>query len=256
MGRRNRWGYAVCVLLLLGSLARAQPQEPAYYTFVAEWAIERTQWGEFISNFERNSRPVLERMLADGTIAGWGAFETVVHLDGEPTHGIWWVSRTIAGIERTRAEMIRQAQSPALLSARMHRDYFLSSALHKARAGSGSGGYLYVSSYLVQPGKGQQWRQLWDKYQQPVLDELLASGVLVFYGIDTEYVHTADPGLRFVVVGSASAEAEDRIAAAFAAAAGKRSAEENRAISAAFGEVLQAGTHRDFFVRLIAWAHK
>ncbi|MCL6481288.1 MAG: hypothetical protein K6U02_06140 [Firmicutes bacterium] len=256
MRRRNRWGYAVCVLLLLGSLAQAQQPEPTYYTAVAEWAIERAQWGEFISHFERNSRPVLERMLADGTIVGWGAFEAVVHLEGESTHGIWWTSRTIAGIERTRAELIRLPRSPALLSARMHRDYFLNAALHKAKAGSGSGGYLYVSSYLVQPGKGQQWRQLWDKYRQPVLDELLASGVLVIYGIDTEYVHTADPGLRFVVYVSANAEAEDKIAAAFAAAAGKRSAEENRAITDAFGEVLQAGTHRDFFARLIAWAHK
>ncbi len=256
MRKGNRWGYAVCVLLLLGSLTQAQQQEPTYYTFVAEWAIERAQWGEFVNNFDRNQRPVLERMLADGTIVGWGAFETVVHLDGVATHGIWWVSRTIAGIERTRTELIRQVQSPALLSARMHRDYFLSAALHKAKAGSGFGGYLSVSSYLIQPGKGQQWRQLWDKYQQPVLDELLASGVLVFYWINTERVHTTDPGLRFVVRGSASAEAEDKVAAAFAAAAGKRSAEENRAISAAFEEVLQAGTHRDFFLRLIAWAHK
>ncbi len=256
MAKGSRWGFAVCVLSLLGSVAPTQPQEPTYYTFVAEWAVERSQWSEFVNHFERNERPVLERLMADGTLVGWGAFESVLHVPGESTHGIWWTSRTIAGIERTRAELIRLAPSPALLSAQLHRDYFLSAALHKAKTGSGSGGYLYVSSYLTQPGKGQQWRQLWDKYRQPVFDELLNRGTIVFYGIDTEDVHTNDPGLRFVVHVSANAEAEDKIAAAFAAAAGKRSAEENRAIAAAFEDVLQAGTHRDFFARILAWAHK
>ena len=77
MAKGSRWGFAVCVLLLLGSVAQAQPQ---HYTFVAEWAVERSQWSEFVNNFERNSRPVLERLLADGTLVGWGAFEAVVHV--------------------------------------------------------------------------------------------------------------------------------------------------------------------------------
>lgn len=247
----------VCALAaLLGSVAQAQQQEPTYYTYVAEWAIERTQWGEFVNHFERSSRPVLERMMADGTIVGWGAFESVVHVPGETTHGIWWVSRTIAGIERVRAELIRQDPGPALLSAKLHRDYFLSSELHQAKAGSGSGGYLSVSSYLMQPGKGSQWRQLWDKYRKPVLEELLANGTLLFYGIDSEDVHTTDPGLRFVVTVTPGAEAEDKIAAAFTAANSKRSPEERQAIGAAFADVLQPGTHRDFFARIIAWAHQ
>jgi hypothetical protein len=247
----------VCVLAaLLGSVAQAQQQEPTYYTFVAEWAIERSQWGEFVNFFERSSRPVLERMMADGTIVGWGAFESVVHVPGETTHGIWWVSRTIAGIERTRAELVRQDPAPAMLSAKLHRDYFLSSQLHQAKAGNVAGGYLSVASFFIQPGKGGQWRQLWDKYDKPVLEELLANGTLLFYGIDTEDVHTTDPGLRFVVTVSPSAEAEDKVAAAFAAANSKRSPAEQQAIRAAFADVLQPGTHRDFFARILAWAHK
>lgn len=255
MKRRVLFLMAVC-LLLLPTVATAQESEPTYYTFVAQWAIAREQWTAFTSHFEQNIRPVMERMANEGALVGWGAFEVLVHGEDGITHGTWWVSRTVAGIERTRIELLKLAPIPAMTSATRHEDYFLSSLTHGSKPVQASTGYLYVSSYMVKPGRGGDWKQLWDRFTKPVYDELLANGTVLFYGIDAEDVHLRDPGLRFVVYVTPNAEAEDKVAAAFEAANAKRSAEERRAIGTAFADVLEPGTHRDFFSRVVRFSHK
>ncbi len=64
-----------------------QPDQPIY-TFVASWAVPRAQWAEFASSWDKNFRPVLDRMLADGTIVEWGRSEAVVHNPAESTHSV------------------------------------------------------------------------------------------------------------------------------------------------------------------------
>jgi hypothetical protein len=257
MLRTSGIGVVALSALLAATGAAAQPASPTTYTFVAEWQVPRAEWATYTTDFEKNTRPVLERLSADGTLVGWGAFETVVHTEHGPTHGVWWSSSKVAGIERARAELIKASvASSSLAAATSHRDYYLRTVLGNGKSASGTGGYISVSTYLVKPGKAQEWRQLWEKYSKPTYDDLVAKGAMTAWSIDVEDVHTENPGLRMVVSISPNAEAEDTIAQAFEAAGAKRSAEEQREIGEAFAATLEPGAHRDAYMRLIRYWSK
>jgi hypothetical protein len=236
----------LCLALLSPALVQAQQAEPPVYTFVAEWEIARDKWDQFHTDWEKNSRPVLERLSANGTLVNWGTFATVVHEDGNITHGTWWAATSIAGIERARTELIKQP-NPTLASATKHHDYLLRSLTRGTRATGPASGYLWVSSAMVQPGKGQDWRAHWDKYSKPVYEQLLKDGTITYYAVEVEQVHTQASGRRFVVYITPGADGVDKVNAAFQAANQKRSEEERRAIGSALGDMTVAGTHRDFF---------
>ncbi len=245
----------LCLPPLAPLVAKAQQQEPPTYIYVAQWSVPRAQWGEFTANFEKNGRPLLERMFADGTIISWGAVATVVHEEQGPTHAVWWEAPSIAGIERVREELIKIPPTPGMLAGK-HSDLFLRTLLRRVHASGPASGYLWGSHTTTQPGKGQQWRELIEKYIRPTLDELLANGTLTAFYLQVEHVHTQDPGGRHIVFLTPSAEALDKVNAAISALLQKRSAEENRAITAAFDEITVPGAHRDYFARILSYAQK
>ncbi len=256
MSRRIYLVLAVlCMALLVPLVATAQQQETPVFTFVALWNVPRAQWAEFTAFAEKNNRPILERLLADGTLVGWGNFNTVVHTEDGYTHGGWFAATSIAGIERALGEFLKLPPNPATLGAR-HRDHLFRSLIYKARAASPTSGYLWVSTTQVKPGKGREWRELWEKYTKPVLDELQANGTLSSYFVEEEHVHTESPSWRYSGYVAPSADAVDKVWAAIVALGQKRTAEERSAIGDAFAEVTVAGAHRDFFARVSNYAHK
>lgn len=248
---------AFVVLLLAPLVASAQQQEPPIFTFVSEWTIARAQWDEFTAQWDRGARQILERMIADGTIVSWGRYMTVVHEQDQSTHGSWYAATSMAAIEKVLAELLKLPPNPAITAAGVkHRDYYLRSLAQKRRAGTGSGAYLWVSSTKVQPGKGQQWRELWDKYTKPVYDELVANGTIAMLSLDVEQVHTDESGWRYAVYIVPNADGLDKVRAAFDAAAQKRGPEANRGVGEAFAAVTVAGAHRDYFARVLNYAQK
>jgi hypothetical protein len=255
MSKRFAFFMAVlCAAMILPAVASAQA-EPPMYTFVAEWAVPRDKWDDFNAGWEKNSKPILERMSANGTLVGWGAFNAVIHLDGEITHGTWFAANSIGAIERVREELIKQP-NPAMASTTKHRDYLLRSIARGGRTAGPASGYLWVSSSVVQPGKGQDWRAHWDKYSKAVYDQLVKDGTITWYTVDAEQVHTEASGLRFVVYVTPNADGVDKVNAAFAAANQKRSEEERRAIGSALGDMTVAGAHRDFFAKVSLYWNK
>lgn len=241
-------------LLAVAAIAAAQPAAPTAYTFVAQWEVPRAQWGAVVADFEKNTRPHLEKMAAAGTLVGWGFYETIVHTPDGATHGVWWTSPTIAGIEQTRTELVKAgAASSSLASATAHRDYLLRSLVGNGKSGSGTGAYLTVSVQVVKADKGQEWRQLWDKTTKPILDGLVAQGVILGYSLDAEQVHTDNPGFRFIVTLLPNAEAEDKVGDAFRAAQAKASEQERQTITQSFQALLEPGMHRDQYMRVLRY---
>ena len=256
MSRRIYLVLAVlCMALLVPLVATAQQQETPVFTFVALWNVPRAQWGDFTAFAEKNTRPILDRLLADGTLVGWGNFNTVVHTEDGYTHGAWFAASSIAAIERALGELLKLPPNPAALGAR-HRDHLFRTLIHRARTVNAANGYLWVSALQVKPGKGQEWRDLWEKYTKATYDELQANGTLASYEVEVEQVHTESPAWRFIVYVAPSADAVDKVRAAMAALGEKRSAEERRTISAAFEEVVVPGAHWDYFAHVQNYAHK
>ncbi|MFQ5817547.1 MAG: hypothetical protein ACE5H2_06280 [Terriglobia bacterium] len=239
----------LCLPLLAPLVATAQQEEPLF-TYVSDWNIPRAQWAEFTAYGEENLHPVLERLLADGTIVAWGNFVTEVHLENGRTHGAWWSARSIAGIERVLAEL-RKLPPIAGVAGAKHYDYLLRSPIHRGRATGRTSGYLWVSAVKVRPGKEREWYELWEKYFKPAHDEWLANGTILMYQVEIEVVHTENPRWRDIVYVFPSAEAIDKVDAAYAAVLQK-----NPALEVALRKVIVQGTHRDFFARLLSYAHK
>jgi hypothetical protein len=246
---------ALASLAAPSAVAAQTAAPPTVYTFVAEWQLPRSQWANFAADFDKTIRPVLEKLSSDGTLVGWGVYEYIVHSGDGYSHGTWWQATSYAAIERARAQLLPAgAASQALMAATGHRDYYLRTIAGNARSGSGSG-YLTVSRYVVKPGQGQAWKQLWEKYNKALSDELVAKGTALGWSIDVEDTHTDNPGLRFVVGLSPSAEADDQAVAAFEAADAKLSPDEQKTRQLMMDNVLEPGMHRDLYARVIRfWA--
>ncbi len=247
---------ALVFLLMLPLAAPAQmQQEPPTFTMVSEWVIPRAQWNDYVAFGKKNAQPVFEKLLADGTIVGWGMFETIVHQEDRETHGSWFEATSIANLEKTLAELRKLPPNPIVANVK-HHDFLIRSPLARRKPGNGTHAYLLVSSTKVQPGKGQEWRELYDKYTKPGYEEAFSNGLLVSFWIDVEQIHTDDPGWRYSVLLYPSADAMDKFGAAGQAAAAKRGAEANQAIGRMFADVTVAGVHRDYFARVIAYGQK
>ncbi|HEX9760352.1 MAG TPA: hypothetical protein VGA40_05515 [Candidatus Acidoferrales bacterium] len=246
---------AVACLFVWSAPAVSAQEMPTNYTFVAEWAVPRQNWADWRANFDRYSKPVFERHAASGNLIGWGAFESIVHTEDGITHGTFWTAPSFAALNAVLNDLLKATPASAF-PATKHRDYLLTSVAGQSKASPLTTGFIYVSSYLLQPGKGGAWMELWNKYNKPGFADDFAKGNLLAYSIDVEDVHTADPGLRFVVSISPNAEADDRSVTTQDAANAKRSAEERRAIGAAFADTIVPGSHRDFYARLIAYWRK
>ncbi len=245
----------LCLALALPAVVHAQPPAPPVYTFVAEWDVQRDKWADVSAFMDKGIRAIFDRLVADGTLAGYGTFETLVHEADGYTHGMWWTATSLVGIEKARLEAIKVTPPPALATAR-HHDYFLRSLVSKNRAGSGTGGYIRVNSTMVQTGKGTQWRETWEKYTKPTYDALVADGTLSSYSVETQQIASVSPGLRMVVVVAPSAEAMDKAYAAFTAANAKRSTEERAAVDAAFMDTIVPDASRGYLARVNAYAIK
>ncbi len=257
MSKRVFFVLAAFALLLLAPFAAlAQQQEPSTVSFVSEWAIPRAQWADYQAFREKTAKPIFDKMLADGTIISWGMYATVVHDESGITHGVWYEATSIAALQRVLDELLKLPTNPIQAGATKHRDYLLRAPLRRSKAANGSNGYLWVSAYQTQPGKGQQWRELWDKYSKPLFDELLANGTLLAYWVEAEQVHTDSPAWVYVVWTTPNADGMDKFFAAASARSEKRSKEENRAIGDAFAAVLVAGAHRDVLARVTHYAQK
>jgi hypothetical protein len=251
--------FLLLVTLLLAQAApvviSAQQQEPPTFTMVSEWVIPRAQWAEYEASTKKNAQPVFEKFLADGTIISWGTYATVVHQEDRETHGSWFETTSLDNIQKVLAELAKLPPNP-IVNGVKHHDFLMRAPLHRSRAASGSNAYLWVSTTQVQPGKGEEWRELFDKYNKPVYDELLTNGTISAYWVEVEQVHTDNPNWRNVVYVAPNADALDKVGAAFQAAGQKRGPDANRAVGRAFADVSVAGAHRDYFARVISYGQK
>ena len=234
--------------------ARAQ-SAATVYTYVADYGLPRSVWSEFTERYHKTIVPLLDKLIADGTLVEYGASATVIHREGAPTHTIWWCSHTIAGTQKALAELLKLAPPPPTPGV-THRDHLLRSVEYNMGPAGARGEYTDLDVEVVKQGKVEQWHMLYEKYSKPVLQKALADGIISGFGVDQEYVHTEKMGTRFMWIVYPSADSIDRLNAAFAAARGGAKEEERRAAISAYSEVYEPGTHMDSLDHVIAWKHK
>lgn len=253
-------------LLTLPQPAAAQAGDgTTVYARIANWQIARQHWDAYTADLKKNTVPILDKLLADGVIVEYGVSAAAVHTPDGYTHGTWFASRTLAGLETALAALVAaEAKLPAAERRRAntdfagtkHMDLMVESRVIRGRTTKLTSGYIYVSTDQVQPGKMREYNQRAQTLMQPTMVALFDSGAVTSFGVDSEYVHTADPNIRtrwFIV---ADAAALDKVDQAQAAAMQKRTAEERAAIAQAAREILVAGSHRDELWELLAYGAK
>ncbi len=262
---RNLFLGAVAVMLLAAPcLAQAQDGNNVYAR-VAYWQIDRPNWDGYEASLKKTTLPVLEKLLADGVITEYGAVSNVVHTPDGFTHATWYSARTVANLEKALAAIVatrgklpeaEQKRQDTDFAGSKHADNLVRSRVIKGRTTKLSSGYLHVAIDKIQPGKAQEYSQNYETNTRPTYDKLFADGTVTTFGIDTEYIHTGDPGMRvrWYLVGNA--DGIDKVATATGAANQARSAAEREAMARAAREVTNGSAHRDELWEIIAFASK
>ncbi len=78
----------------------------------------------------------------------------------------------------------------------------------------------------------------------PFFEKLLADGAIHEYEIDTEALHSTDPGMLFVVYIAANADGLDKANAAL-----REALKSNPLIGPTFGSMVDFSMHRDYLAR-------
>jgi len=256
MSKRVSFLLVALAMLLLGPLAARAQQQPLPFTYVSTWTIPRAQWDDYVAFDKKNAQPILDKLMAEGTITSWGFYATNVHDEGGVTHGDWFQASSIADIEKALDALTKVARNPILSTSGKHRDYLLRSQFRNGKPARGTDGYLWGNYTQLKPGKAEEWRALFNTSIKPLLDGLVADGSFISYEVDAEVIHTDNPDGIYLTYIAPNAAGIDKFIAAVGARIAQGLPEERRAFAEAYAATTVPGAHRDFFARVLNYAQK
>jgi hypothetical protein len=245
----------VCTLAMLAAVAApacAQDEakeKPPMYSYVGNWNIPRAQWADMEKNTAADQK-TLDKAIADGTIVGYGSDVNLVHQPETPTHDDWWSTMSMAGLLNVLDKFYKSgsATAPVLSSATKHWDAIYVSRYYNWRPGSYKGAYTRVASFKLKPdAPADAVESLSKTVFVPLMEKLLADGTIVEYEIDTEAIHTVDPGNFWIDFISPTADGLDKFDAALRAVN-----KMHPLLAPAFGSQVEYGAHRDYLVSTTA----
>jgi len=270
--------FRILTLLALAMLwsvsAFAQQQSPQPLTHWSEYAVKPGKEEEFLNLVKTVGQPVRDKLMADGVILAWGLESPILRGHSTGTHLIWYAVADWSGIEKVESAMAAQlakiaaedakaaeegrkkgAKSAGGTMARIAetldldktKDYLTRDLVFVPGQTMPPAGSLPFTRYnftKVKPGRGEAYRNAWDKYNKPVFDKLVADGVLLAYGLAVEEVRTTGDFTHFTWYAVKSLGDFDKVRAAFIADRDRRSKEERDAITEAFLHAVDAEASR------------
>jgi hypothetical protein len=242
-------------VLAVSAVPIASPQAeqaPPVYTYVSQFQVPRASWAQYAEDTDKNFVPIVERVMADGTLVSWSTFETLVHTPEGYTHGAAWSSTSVAGLTRVLDELRKSPPRASQVASTKHEDYLMVSTLYQAASAKGASGYLRVLCSSAQPSKPDDYAAALKKYLWPTFEEQFKKGVVNYIGLDQQYVNSSAPSLRCLVMTYPSVENIDKWATALRDTLGKMSPADRDA----FAATTVPDSRRDFLARLTHYAHK
>jgi len=243
----------VCLLTLCLALATVGPLlaqmaakgKAPVYTYVAQWAVPRAQWGD-MAKLDEQDKPLLDKLVADGTLTGYGAYTNLIHQEGEPTHGTWFNASSEGNLLKALEAIYAQPASVGapVQGASKHWDQILTGDIYNYKPGS-STGYLTWSRWELKPGEARGYSELTKSAFVPALEKLLAEGTITSYGLLREDYHQDKLGVIYEYFTVPDAASLDKANKALEDAFGN-----NPAINDAVRALTNREGHRDFLTRL------
>jgi hypothetical protein len=249
----HRSGLLLLLALSAFPAVRAQDEKakPPIYIYVSEWTVPRAQWTEFIKS-DDSENPLMDKLVADGTLIGYGSTINLIHQEGEPTHSSWMTATSETRLAKALEAVWAQPEiaSPAFAASK-HWDYILVSRNYNGKPGTWKGGYLSGDQWNVKPGDMREYNELVKNNLNPVLDKLVADGTVVSYGFATEDYHTGTLGRVTFYTMLPDADALDKVDKAFDDAFDKMPS-----YGLAFRSLVDREGHRDFLERIRTMTNK
>ncbi len=238
---------AAGTILWVGFAGAAQAQaaevkeKPPMYTYVAEWTVPRTKWAEVDKQNATESK-MFDKLLAAGTIVGFGNDTTIVHSEEGSSHDGWWSAMSMAALVNTLEEVMKGGPANSYHDvATKHSDHIYVSRFYNWHPGAAHGVYTHTAVYKLKADAPDDAVDTLSKsFIVPLLEKLIADGSLLEYEIDQQAIHTEAPGTFSVVFIAAKPDALDKVNAELAA-----SVQANPFISGALGSMLDGSGHRD-----------
>lgn len=264
----------LCLVVVLMSCLTASAQDAKMQplTFWYEYTVNPGKEAQFLDLVKTVGAPVRDKLMADGVVLAWGVHTPLLRIPGATTHQIWYMVADWSGVEKVDNAMRAQI-------AKLDEEATKAGATKKGAAPGGSvtakmmeiadvsKTHDYVTRDLVfvtghgdmpasmlpwvrfnfvkaKPGMGGELRKVWEKYNKPVLDKLVADGVVLAYGLAIEDVRTEGDFTHFVWYATKDLGSMEKVRAAYMADRDKRSQEEMDVIVAEFNRVSDADASR------------
>ena len=257
MNYRRTSYVGLCFLFALVAGVPSQAQsgdqgKPPVYTYVSEWAVPRVQWADMVK-LDEQDRVLMEKLMSEGILTGYGAFTNLIHQEGKPTHGTWFTATSEGNLLKALEAVYAQpgTTTAPVQDASKHWDYMMVSRVHNQRPGKSEGGYLAGDEWDVKAGEMRAYTDLAKNALVPVFEKLLADGIVTSYSMDTEDFHTQKIGRATFYFTTPDAAAFDKASKAFDDAF-----EKNPALGSALQSMVDRQGHRDFLDRLRYMSNK
>jgi hypothetical protein len=224
-------------------------EKPPMYTYVSFWNIPRAQWAE-MAKADAGDQKILDKAVANGTLVGYGNDVNLVHSPDGETQDEWWSSTSMAGVLNVLDQFYKSGNvtTGVLTTATKHWDEIFVSRHYNYHSGSWKDLYTQGSSYkLKATAPDDAIETLSNSLIVPLLEKMLADGTIHEYEIDTQAIHTDEPGTFWIFYLGANAESIDKVNAAIRA-----SLKANALAGPTFDSMVDYTVHRDFLARTTA----
>jgi len=265
------------MLLCALSSAAQQSQAPVQpLTFWYEYTVNPGKEADFLDLVKTVGQPVRDKLMADGVVMAWGVEAPLLRIPGNATHLIWYAVNDYAGVEKVdtamraqiakldedagKSAVAKKGQKPgAGVTARLGEiadlskvhDYLTRDLVVGFSTSSAAGSLPYVRYNFskVKPGKGSDFRKVWEKYNKPIFEKLAADGVILAYGLSVEDIRTDGDFTHYAWYAVKELGSLDKVRAAFIADRDRRSQEEQDAITHLFVSLQDLDASRSEVVR-------
>ncbi len=262
---RLRFAFVVTALCLAVSISVAAQDSSTVYTYVAQWQVDRAHWADFVKMFEQQDKPVLDRLLDDGTIVEYGFDESVVHSDNGYTHSMWWVSPKVGNLQKVLIAFEESANASDVSyademkaiadSVNRHEDLILSSIDYNVTPGAHPGAYFLVTTLTLKEGQNAHFNEVYNTLFGTLYEDLMKQGQVLAYGVDQQWIHTAPANTRFVWTVVPGPDAITAVEDAYNAKMEGMDPTARAGMRAMFSQTTEPN-HHDGMTRLIHWRVK
>ena len=184
MLRRITLVLTLCGLMAPVLVAQNAPVNTRVY--ISLYNVRYGDIPEYTAFYEANTRPILESMVAEGTITGFGI--RMHHTGGEYT-----IRQRLSGTDDTNFETAALVLNTRLMESnpsgserqnrmiQAHTDEVWTIGRRNVPENTGTVQYVYEAQFQVNRAELPRWSQIWEDDMYPVLERAIADDLLAGY---------------------------------------------------------------------------